>query len=123
MRSWIEIAEGLLSEKTIRLDGQDGIMFIVTKNPSRQQYHSMLASVTDEDEIKGILTERDLYYWSGWHAHHHEIAERLGLGVTEWMRIFIQKNAVVAQAGWEKPVCDHPQLQFLYSGRVPFAKE
>jgi hypothetical protein len=106
----------IITEKTVRLDDGTGHMFIVTKNPTRPQFQQAIAN--PDADMKGLLTDRDFYYWPAWHAHHGQIAYRLGLEAP--ITVFVLHNGIMAHASAEKMIVNHPVLQYLYGGEVPF---
>jgi hypothetical protein len=110
----------LLLEKTLRLTDDTGETFIVTHNPSYQQFHKMIGlDAPDkngyEPEFKALLTDNDIWIWSAWHAHHYQIAKVLGLSETEHLKcLFMYKNGVVVNSQDFERFKNNPILMRLY---------
>lgn len=91
-------------------------MFVVTKNPSKAQYTKFLSG-TDVD-CKGIITPKDYYIWPAWHAHHHQIAYRLGLSANFCCAI-ITEFGITISSQYEDMVRNNPNIKYLYRDSGP----
>ena len=106
----------IICEKVVRLDDETGETFIVTVNPTRQQFFRDTSN--PDCDMKGLVTKDDFYYWPAWHAHHNQIAYRLGL--IDAKCIFVQHNAICSTLDHKDLIMHNRELNWLFNGKVPF---
>ena len=106
----------ILKEHTIRVGDGTGDMYIITKNPSRQQFAKLTSSL--DCDMKGLIDGKDFYCWAAWHAHHGEVAHALGL--QDAKMLFIQHNLIAGNKSIKDLVLNNPNLKYLYNNKIPF---
>ena len=101
-------------ENTIRTTDETGETFVVTHNPTRQQFQKMISN--PEADMKAWLGPKDIWIWPAWHAHHHQIANNFGLSPQDdnLHTIFIRNNGILVMTYDKKPFKNHPILNRLY---------
>ena len=67
----------------MRVHSVTGAPYLILHNPSKRAYLNMVQS--EAYGVKGVATEKDLWIWASWFAHHSQGAEEIGISMTDFL--------------------------------------
>ena len=104
-----------IQEKSITLPDEQGYNFVITQNPSKQQFLNS-DIINTENDFKGLITDNEFFYWPAWHAHHGQVLNAIGINpdIDDVALVTLAGYGIDAATDDHKLIINNPYIKLAY---------